>query len=88
MINEYLENNYEEVTYLDFYRDIFPIDSFENKGEYVDGKYNGIAVSVGIGDKRVRRYTITYDLEKIDELVESDDLCLTSPISYIGKTRR
>ena len=88
MINEYLENNYEEVSYDVFYRELFPVGSFEEKGVYEEGKYNGIAVSIGTGDKKVRRYTVTDDLEKIDELVAGDDFCLMSPISYIGKSRK
>lgn len=88
MINEFLENLYDEVFYDEFYRELFPVGSFEEKGIYEDGKYNGIAVSIGAGDKKVRRYTITDDLEKIDELVSGDDFCLMSPISYIGNSRK
>ena len=36
----------------------------------------------------IRRYTITDDLENIDELVSGDNFCLISPISYIGKSRK
>lgn len=78
---------FEEVSYQDFYRDIFPVGSFEKKGEYVDGKYNGIAVSISKGDKKTKRYTVTDELSVIDEMVATDDFCLMSPISYIGKSR-
>ena len=88
MINEFLENLYDEVFYDEFYRELFPVGSFEEKGIYEAGKYNGIAVSIGSGDKKVRRYTITDDLENIDELVSGDNFCLISPISYIGKSRK
>lgn len=88
MITEFLRHNYEEVFYEDFYRELFPVGSFEEQGVYEDGKYNGIAVSIGAGAKNVRRYTITDDLEKIDELVSSNDFCLMSPISYAGKSRK
>ena len=37
-----LESQFDEVHYLDFYRDIFPEGSFEERGVYEDGKYNGI----------------------------------------------
>ena len=37
---------FEEVHYMDFYRDIFPEGSFEERGEYEDGKYNGIAIAI------------------------------------------
>ena len=88
VIDSYLSNNYEEVDCVSFYRDVFPIGSFENKGEYVDGCYNGIAISVGLEDKHIKRYTLTDDLQVLNELTESDDFCLMSPISYAGKSRK
>lgn len=88
MINEFLESTYEEIFSDEFYRDLFPVGSFEEKGVYEEGKYNGIAVSIGVGHRKVKRHTITDDLEKIDELVDSTDFCLMSPISYAGKSRK
>lgn len=79
---------YEEVSYTDFYRDIFPVGSFEQRGVYEDGKYNGIAVAIEQGGKRTKRLTVTDDLEAIDNMAASDDFCLMSPISYAGKSRR
>ena len=46
MINSFLASNYEEVSYDVFYRDVFPVGSFEKKGIMEDGKYKGIAVSI------------------------------------------
>lgn len=83
-----LEHSFIEVYASDFYRDIFPIGSFEEKGVYKKGKYNGIAVSIVAGDSKVKRYTVTDDLEIIDTLVETDDFCIMSPISYAGKSRK
>lgn len=79
---------YEEVSYTDFYRDVFPVGSFEQRGVYEDGKYNGIAVAIEQGGKRTKRLTVTDDLEVIDDMAASDDFCLMSPISYAGKSRR
>lgn len=87
MINTYLSNNYPEVDFECFYRALFPVGSFEQKGVFEKGKYNGIAIQVGHGEYKVRRYTVTDDLDVINELVSSDDFCLMSPISYIGKSR-
>ena len=64
-----LENSFEEVYASDFYRDIFPIGSFEEKGVYKKGKYNGIAVSIVAGASKAMRYTVTDDVEIIDTLV-------------------
>lgn len=82
-----LLERFSEVDPLTFYRDLFPEGSFEEKGVFVDGQYNGIAVEV-LNRDRVLRHTVTDDLEKISELTSRDNFCLMSPISYIGKSRR
>ena len=69
-----LAANFDEVHYMDFYRDVFPEGSFEERGVFEDGKYNGIAVAIEKGSKRAKRMT--------------DDFCLMSPISYAGKSRK
>ena len=83
-----LESQFDEVHYLDFYRDIFPEGSFEERGVYEDGKYNGIAVTISKGSKRAKRLTVTDDLDAITDMAASDDFCLMSPISYVGKSRK
>lgn len=83
-----LESTFDEVSYMDFYRDIFPVGSFEQKGIYARGMYNGIGVCIGKGQKKVKRLTVTDDLEAIDVMAASDNFCLMSPISYIGKSRK
>ena len=87
-ISEAIGALYDEVNYLDFYRDIFPEGSFEKRGIYEDGKYNGIAVSIGKGEKKAKRLTVTDDLEAIENMAQTDDFCLMSPISYVGKSRK
>lgn len=82
-----LEASFDEVSYMDFYRAIFPVGSFEERGVYEDGKYNGIAVSIQKGGKRTKRFTVTDDLEAIEDMAVTDDFCLMSPISYAGKSR-
>lgn len=82
-----LLERFPEVDPLTFYRDLFPKGSFEEKGVFVDGQYNGIAVEV-LNRDRVLRHTVTDDLEKISELTSRDNFCLMSPISYVGKSRR
>lgn len=82
-----LLERFPEVDPLAFYRGLFPKGSFEEKGVFVNGQYNGIAVEV-LNRDRVLRHTVTDDLEKISELTSRDNFCLMSPISYIGKSRR
>ena len=91
-MTEWLGQYFDEVTPKEFYRLIFPVGSFEKKGVQVQGVYNGILVAVSKdtkedGSQKVRRYTVTDDLEVIDELCQTDDFCLMSPISYAGRTR-
>lgn len=91
----WLENYFDEVEPKEFYREIFPEGSFQKKGEVRSGSdwvYNGIAVTVTKelkrnGKPKVKRFTVTDDLEVIDELGQTDDFCLMSPISYVGKER-
>lgn len=85
-VETWLSERYPETGYRDFYRDLFPAGELEAKGEQEHGRYTGIAVQVCAD--RARRYTVTDDLEVIDELVKSDDFCIMSPVSYAGKAQR
>ena len=93
--NEHLERFLEPVTPFEFYRDIFPVGSFERKGHFEDEKGNGIAVTVpkaaGIameikGDGKARRYTITDELSELSEVFDTD-FTIMSPLSYFGRRR-
>ena len=44
--NEWLDAHYERVEPHAFYREIFPVGSFERKGYFEDGKGNGIGISI------------------------------------------
>ena len=73
--NKHLETFLEPVTPFEFYREIFPVGSFERKGHYEDAKGNGIAVTVppkaaGIAleikeEGKAKRYTITDELSEL-----------------------
>lgn len=81
---EYLQQYYDEVSTFDFYRDIFPVGSFERKGHKEDMKANGILLRVK--DQRGRMYVVTDDLELLDEM-KDEELVVLSPIGYSGKSR-
>jgi len=87
ILTKYLDDNFIEFQALDFYRYIFSKGELEEKGIYETGKYCGIAVSVS-DEQKVKRFSVTDDLEVIDNLSKSNDFCIMSPISYIGKTRK
>lgn len=83
-----LSEQFREVECMDFYRDVFPVGSFEEKGIYEQGKYNGVAVSIHPGDDLVKRFLITDDLQELKQLMGTNDFCLMSPISYVGRSRK
>lgn len=82
---DYLGKFFEEVHPKEFYRDVFSDGELQKKGVYGDNRYNAIAVE--LGEDKIRRYTITDDLDMIDELLQSDNFIIISPISYVGKSR-
>lgn len=92
IFSDWLQVYFDEVTPYEFYRDIFPAGELEKQGEYITGKYCGIAVEITgtkkpNGKPRINRYSITDELSTIDLLTRSNNFCLCSPISYAGKER-
>ena len=92
ILTKYLYTYYDELEPKEFYREIFREGELQEKGVYDKGKYNGIIVEVTKdklhdGRNKILRHTLTNDLDKIDEVIERDNFCLMSPISYIGKKR-
>ena len=90
-IREYLDKFFDEVEPWDFYRAIFPAGELEEKGLQVQGKYNAIAVELlppSTERKAPARRCFLHDgLESLEELLESDNFIILSPISYAGKSR-
>lgn len=88
-IADYLSKFYDEIDPKDFYRCIFPVGELEKAGEQIQGKYNAIAVELlPKGSKyNAFKYIITDDLNKLDDLLKSDNFIIISPISYIGRSR-
>lgn len=82
--NEYLEENYEEVNALDFYREIFPVGSFERKGHKEDLKANGILTVIG---KETSKNRLIFD--DLEEILENQKrkFVITSAVSYSGRRR-
>lgn len=82
--NEYLEKNYEELSPLDFYREIFPEGSFEREGYPDDLKANGILTIIG---KNVSKNRMVFDdLKEIKNNLKKE-FVIISPVSYSGKKR-
>jgi len=89
-IREYLDTYFDEVEPYDFYRDIFPEGELEIKGMQQDGKYNAIALELlpkSENNVPARRCFVHDGLESLEELLESNNFIIISPISYAGKTR-
>lgn len=91
-IYEYMQQYFDEIPPIDFYREIFPSGELEKQGVYEKGKYNAIAVELlpvkdQDGRQQVKRYTLNDGLEKLPDLLESENFIIISPISYAGKER-
>jgi len=88
----WLDARFPRVTPRDFYRDIFPAGELDGKDAYTAGKYTGIIVAVtdtkkADGHTKIKRYSLTDDLDAVDIAAASNDFCLCAPISYAGKQR-
>ena len=74
----------EEVSAAAFYRELFPKGELQRRDESHNYKYNAIACEVS---DPVKRFTLGDDLEHLDELLQSENFVIMSPISYVGKAR-
>ncbi len=83
--NEELDSCGTKVTPKEFYRDLFPVGSFERKMKYDDQKPNGIVLEILDDGKRVVRELVTDDHRGF--LKPRDGFTIASPISYYGKHR-
>ncbi len=75
------ENGGLLVSSYDFYRDLFPIGSFERRGHYDDERPNGVFII--LDDSGVSRYMLTDELS----LALGDTFSIMSPVSYFGRER-
>lgn len=92
VLEKWLDDMFTEVSPREFYRGIFPAGELDAAGAFTKGKYTGVVVAVEKGKKwngrqKVKRYSLTDDLEAVDIAVASDDFCICSPLSYAGKQR-
>ena len=94
-VEVWLEERYPEVGARQFYRDLFPEGELEQRRTrsssggfvYEDGKYHGVAVRIACtpqGREQRFRYSVTDDLDVIDDLTGSNDFCVMSPVSFAG----
>ena len=84
-LDDWLSQEFPEVSPLAFYRDLFPIGELDTRNAMTKGKYCGVAVQV-LG-KKAKRFTITDDLEPIQKLIKEDVFTVISPLSYAGKSQ-
>jgi hypothetical protein len=86
---EYLRTNLTEVTPYDYYRDMFPIGSFENEGSVGERRPNGLASVLIDPAQPGRKYNriIFDDLAMIEELQDAAEFVVVPPIGYSGRRR-
>lgn len=85
--NEFLGQYYEEVEPLDYYRDMFPEDSFEMPYD-LTCRPNGILNVINDEEQRGRSYArmIFDDLEEIERNLDKKTVVI-SPVGYSGKRK-
>lgn len=91
ILAEKLAKQFKSIAPMTFYREIFPEGELDNWGANTKGKYTGIAIEIlkQPNDKQlIKRYTVTDDLDTIDDLQGSGGFCILAPISYIGRSRK
>lgn len=79
-----LSDEFEEVSGFDFYRDIFPLESFERAGHEEDRKPN--AIIVDIGEKKSVNHIVFDDLSAFNE-IKGVKFAITNCIAYSGRNR-
>lgn len=83
---EWLIQNYPEVSAYDFYRDLWPKGTLDDAPEgYTPGKYNGIAVQIG---DRTHKHILKDSLDNLNEILNTDDFVVISPMSYAGSSQK
>lgn len=80
----FLAKRFDEVDPMDYYREIFPKGSLEKQGEYKQGEYCGIAITIN-EDGRAWRTHITDGLEQLPGLIEGEEFTMLAPVSFAGK---
>lgn len=82
--NNLLKSYAAEISPMEFYRDMFPVGSFEQQECPEEHKANGILCSVKDGKGRHR--LVFDDLEEIQNHLD-DDFVIISPVAYFGRRR-
>lgn len=81
----HLSTYLEQVTPYEFYRDLWPVGTFEREGHPEDNKPNGLALQI-YEKGRAKHYVLTDGLEQLEDLLQGE-FVITSPISYYGRRR-
>lgn len=76
---------YPEISPMAYYRELFPEELMESKGEEVRGKYTAIAIGLNEAGQ-AKRTQITKGLPQIEQLIASDDFVMTAPVLFAGRT--
>ena len=66
---QHLSTYLEQVTPYEFYRDLWPVGTFEREGHQEDEKPNGLALQI-MGKGKARHFVLTDGLEQLEELIQ------------------
>ena len=81
---EFLASRFDEVAPMDYYREVFPAGSLEEQGNYEDGMYCGIAITIN-DDGKAWRTHVTDGLEQLPALIEGEEFTMMAPLAFAGK---
>lgn len=82
-----LNKGFSLVNSFEFYRDLFPLGSLQNKDESFNNKGNIVGISIDKNErKNNKRFIIFDDFENLDNLVNVP-FGLIAPVNYFGKNR-
>ena len=86
-IDYFFEKGYEEIQSLEFYRDIFPVGSFERTRYQSDGKPNGLLFAKANNERDKNIIELVFDYLMTIEQFQGQEDVIMSIIGYSGKHR-
>ena len=95
IIADYFDNirDVPRLTPREFYRLVFPSGELETQDERdnrAKGRYGAIIYKINTDGEHnnVRRYTMTDDLDVLDNVLDTDDFLICAPISFAGTSAK
>lgn len=79
-----LSELFPEVAPMDYYGQLFPYELMETEGQFEEGHYCGIAISL-TEEGKAKRTQITKGLPQMETLINSDVFTMIAPVLFAGR---